>query len=370
MITIDDLKKLAEVEGPCLSVYLPLREDVSQTAKTVAGLLAATRLAQKLLEGKGLDAAARGRFLRPIAKVAGNTYWPGRTGGMVIFRAPGFTRASFCPIAMEPQVKLAEEFFVLPLLPGFAPRNDFWVLALSMKRTRLLRGTAKRLTEVELPADVPRGLAEAEGFDRPDHDLENRSAGGASNGQMKGIRSGTSSFRETKPRYIRDFFQRIDRAARPPLTKSGDPLILAGVPRELASYREINTYLPLLDEAIHGSPDAMSEDFLHDAAIQLMEARAALRTEQASHAMDTAADRGLLLQDFEEIAEAARVGQIDHLYVTVQTPENEELVNRIVLDVVRHAGKVFYTESPELTGGFAAILRYRAVPVLARATTL
>jgi hypothetical protein len=367
MIAISDLRKMAGVEGPCLSVYQPLRDDFSLTTKTDAGLPRAAHLAERLLEAKGLDANARARFLRPIAKIAKSVTWPGRTGAVVIFSAPGFVRASYLPGVVEPRVQLADEFFVLPLLPVFGSRCNFWVLALSTKRTRLLRDTAKRLVEMELPADLARGLVEAGGFDRPDHDLENRSSGGPSNGQMTAIRSGTSTFRETKGQYIRDFFKKIERAIRPILAKSGDPLILAGVPRELAIYRAINRYIPLLDQAIHGSPDATSEDFLHSAALQLMEAKTARRTEEAAQAMETAAGRGLLLKDPDEIAKAAREGQVDHLYMTSRAHANEDLVNHAVLDVVRHSGKVVYAESPRFAGGVAAILRYRATPTMASA---
>src|SRR5260370_1114856 len=101
MFAPDDLRRLAEVEGPCLSVIQPLREDFAHAAKTDARLMAAAHLADRLLQERGLDEAARKQFLRPIERIARNSNWPGRTGGLVIFRAPGFTRATFWPGALE-----------------------------------------------------------------------------------------------------------------------------------------------------------------------------------------------------------------------------------------------------------------------------
>src|ERR1700692_327439 len=106
MIALDDLKRLAEVKGPCLSVFQPLRADFARTAKTDARLMAAAHLADGLLQERGLDEAARKQFLRPIERIANNSNWSGRTGGLVIFRAPGFMRASFWPGTLDAQVRL------------------------------------------------------------------------------------------------------------------------------------------------------------------------------------------------------------------------------------------------------------------------
>jgi hypothetical protein len=367
MIALEDLKKMAQVGGPCLSIFQPLREDFSQFTKADKGLLAAAHLADGLLEQRGYEEGARKRFLRPIARIADNTNWPGRTGGVVIFRAPGFTRASFWPTVWEPQVKLADHFFILPLLEGFGERTNFWVLALNTKRVRLLRGTAQRLIEVELHSGVPLSLEEAGAFNPLDHDLENRSSCGPSVGQMKGVRSGTSTFRETRGQYIHDFFKAIDRAIQPILAKSGDPLIIAAVPREVAAYRQINSYEHLLDEAIHGSPDAIPEETLHRRALQLVCAQSSLRAGQAKQQMAAAMDHGLLITDFEEIAREALHGRVDHLYVGSRLTPGEDQVNQTALDVIRHSGKVVYVASLETPGGVAAILRYRAEPALAHA---
>ncbi len=114
MIGFDDLKELAAIQGPCLSVFQPLRDEFSQVTKADARLAAAAKRADALLAEKMFDAAAREGFLRPIFKVAGNTDWTGRTGSMVAFRAPGFTKADFWPDSLVLMVRLGDEFFSLP----------------------------------------------------------------------------------------------------------------------------------------------------------------------------------------------------------------------------------------------------------------
>ena len=266
MIALNDLKEMAEVKGPCLSVFQPLGDNFAHGTKTDAGLLAAVHLADKLLQEKGFDDVARYRFPRPLAKIANRTNCPGRSGASC----------------------------------------------------------------------------------------------GPSNGRMKAVRSGVSSFRETKGQYIRDFFRMIDRAVCPIMSKSRDPLVLAGVPRELTAYREINSYAGLLDEAIHGSPDAMGEEYLRRAALELIHGRSAQATRQVRRYLEAAAGQGLLAVDFDEIAEAAPRGNVDHLYVTEAVQGNEDSLNETLLEVIRHAGKVDFIEARGLESGIAAALRYRA----------
>jgi len=365
MMAPDDLKKLAAIDGPCLSIFQPLRDDFSQVTKADTRLTAAAQKADALLTEKGFSAADREEFLRPIFKVAGNTDWTGRTGSMVVFRAPGFTQASFWPDTLKTHVHLADEFFILPLLAGLAAQRNFWILTLSIHQIRLFRGTMQGLSEVELPKELPRNLADAGAFDQPDHDLESRSAPGVSTGQTAAVRSGTSSARERQGSYLRDFFKMINRAIQPILAGSGDPLILAAVPRELAIYRDVNTYALLLEQAIQGSPESLgegrSEDRLHKAALEFVAANSAHTADQARQEMDAAAGRGLLVTDLAAIHEAARIGQVERLFVEANPQANEDSINRTALAVIRNSGTVVCSEALDAPG-VAAILRYRVSP--------
>ena len=374
MITPDDVKKLAAIPGPCLSVFQPLRDVFSQVTKPDTRLTGAAQRADALLCDMGFDDAAREKFLGPIHRIVRNINWSGRTGSVIIFRAQGFTKACFWPDALAPRVHLAGEFFILPLLTGLGAPRNFWVLALSINGIRLFRGAMQGLTEVELPKELPRSLSEAGGFDQPDHDLEGRSAPGASTGQTAAVRFGTSSAHETKKRHLHDFFKMIDRAIKPILQRTSDPLVLAAVPRELAIYREVNTYVPLLDEAIHGNPDALGEHRLHQTALELLAAGSGQAAVQSRHEMDTAAGKGLLLRELTAILQAAGAGQIERLFVRANPRADEDLVNAAALAVFRNSGSVICDESLTANEDVAAILRYRVAtepePALAASPTL
>jgi len=59
MLTKDDLKKLAGVCGPCLTIIEPLRDEYSQVTKPATRVVAAIQEAGRLLEEKGFSAAER-----------------------------------------------------------------------------------------------------------------------------------------------------------------------------------------------------------------------------------------------------------------------------------------------------------------------
>ena len=368
MLAIEDLKNLATIPGPCLTIFEPVRDTVLQVTKAATRLVAAAQEADELLAKKGLSDEDRENFLAPIRKFATNTDWTGRNGSVALFRAPGFTKATFWTDVLEPRIVLDDQFLILPLLTGMAAERNYWVLALSINRIHLFRGIGAEFTEYDLPADLPRSLADFMGFDKPDHDLEGRSAKGPSSGAGFGVHFGTTSVPESEAAHLHDYFKAINRAVLPILGRDGgDPLVLAAVPRELSLYRAANTYAPLVEDAVHGNADALGFERIHKDALALIAAHTLRRTEQWQRELDAAAGRKLLLTDLAEIAKAAGYGQIGRFYFNRELAasktaqlETHALVNRIALTVLHNSGVVVSCEGNIPEGGAAAILRYRA----------
>jgi Bacterial archaeo-eukaryotic release factor family 3 len=362
MLTHDDLKRLAAVTGPCLTIFEPLRDDYSQVTKPGTRIVAGIQEAARLLEEKGFSPADRDEMLRPIGKIASNTDWVGRTGSLVLFRSPDFTKADFWPDALPARVHFADEFLVLPLLPGLLRKRDFWLLSLSTKAVRLYRGSRDGLVEAALPAGLPKSLFEDEAFGQPDHSLRGRSSAGPSVGNMKGVQFGTSSARELKADYLHDFFKAVDRGIHAIMAEDRQPLILAGVTRELAIYRIANTYSPVLAGAVHGSPDSLGADVLYAKAAELMSAYSAQAVDATLREMEDAAGRGRLVTDPAEVIDAARVGQVEELLLSPGAPgfhRHEEAINWAALATIRNSGKIGILNAPQLANGVAAILRFR-----------
>lgn len=359
-----DLKQLAGIRGLCLSIIEPLIDGMPHTSGPEARLLGAVKGADALLEERGYDRVSREEFLRPIVNIARNTNWSAGTGSFVVFRSPGFTNAGFWPVTLDANARLADEFFILPLIE--TQRSAVWLLALSLDRVRLLHGEGHGLSEVPLPVNARPNLREFEGFDAPDHDLEGRSASGPSHGAMHAIRFGTGSAHETHNRHIRDFFVQVDRAIQH-LIPEGEPLIIAGVAREIAIYRGVNTCRSLDDRAIQGSPDAFTSAELWARAeeILLMRTKDAARPLLAE--MENAANKGLLLTDPLRILEAARAGSAERLFIDSAklgaSPLDADLVNSAAIAVIHHSGTVVCADGiPDKSSSAAVRLRYRIAP--------
>jgi hypothetical protein len=363
MLTHDDLKRLAGVCGSCLTIFEPLRDEYSQVTKPATRVVAAIQEAGRLLEEKGFNAADRDEMLQPLHKLAANTDWSARKGSLVMFRAPGFTMTAFWPDPLAHRVHFAQEFLILPLLEGMGNGHDFWLLALTLKAVRLFRGSRAGLVEIALPRGVPRNVAEAEGFDQPDHSLRGRSTAGPSVGNMKGVQFGTSNEKESKSDHLYDFFKAIDRGIRPLLEAEHLPLILAGVTRELAIYRKANTYSPLLAGAIHGSPYDGGADTLYKSAAELISAYAAREMDVTLNKLDESANRGLAATEPSAVIEAARAGEVDLLMIAPHAPgyaQREEAINWAALATIRNGGKFGVLHGPRPESGMAAILRFHS----------
>ncbi|HWE52019.1 MAG TPA: hypothetical protein VG273_19660 [Bryobacteraceae bacterium] len=362
MLTHEDLKRLAAVSGPCLTIFEPLRGAHLQGSKPETGINAAIQKAEQLLTENGFGPESRDEMLRPLLKVAANTDWTGRKGSLVLFRGPGFTMANFWPEALAPRVHFGTEFLVLPLLPGLQGKHDFWVLALSIKRIRLFRGSRSGLVEVVLPKDVPASLMQDEAFDIPDHSLRGRSSAGPSVGNMKGVQFGTGSAKELQGDYLHDFFKAVDRGIHPILTRNRNPLILAGVTRELALYRKVNTYPSVLAGGIFGNPDSLGEETLFSKAVDLMAAFSKRAANATLQELESAAGRSVLIHDPAAVAEAAGKGQVEELIVSQDVPgfeQREDLINWAALATIRNSGKISMLGDPRMQSGVAAVLRFR-----------
>jgi hypothetical protein len=261
---------------------------------------------------------------------------------MVLFRAREFVQARFWPDSLEPRIYLGNEFLIVPLLAGLDVPREFWVLALSINCVRLFRATheALRSSIAQPRAAKPCGSHEL-------HPTRPRSreplCGGTVHWSNGRVHFGTSSV-QTKLRLLHDYFKIINRALRPILEPCGDPLILAAVWRELAVYRELNTYSGPVEQAIQGSPDGLRENQLCAKAMKLMAANGGFPTGQYQRKLDIATNRGLLLSDPAAIAKAAQRGQIQRLFLAADYGTDEDLLNSLAITVIRNSGRVAFAK--------------------------
>ena len=358
MFTLEKARELAGVPGPCLTIIHPLGLSPAPVQSAHSKFLSAIPLAKAALAEADAAPEVTDRIVSQVRKLAESAELFNRAGSLLIFSAPGFQRTAFWPELLPQLVKAGPSFYILPLLPKLTARTDYWLLALSINHVRLYHGSEGILEAVELPASLPTNLQDAGGFDAPDHDLENRAPSGSALGQMRRVRFGTASLHEVKNQHLINFFKMIDREIQPILARRPDPLILAAVGHHISHYRQINTYPRLLEQGIHGSADALSEQSLPVRAEQILETY--LLTEalnKARQAMEASSDR-LLTENLHEILAAAEQGSVRCLRLGPVPHGSEDLLNSCVMEVLGHSGTLAVPQHEEDAGPTTAILRF------------
>jgi hypothetical protein len=353
---LDEIKELAAQTGPCISIYLP-QEGVGTNRQMGAG-----RLKTALQEVTRRIGAAResDTFLGPLRKFAEREARDEKHPALVIFHAPDYLKVVRCEEIFPETLHIGERFFVLPALASVLEPVRFNLLALSRKHVRLLACSRKSFEPIDLPEGLATSVEAAGGFDRPDHDLENRSSAGPDRGTPGRIHFGTGANREDA--YLYNFFRAIDRGLHPLLTPEGMPLIVAAVAEEIAVYHRANTYPQLLKAGIQGSPERIPDRELHRLGVQMMIGHYAEKRRKALRQFEEVGGREAILTTIGASLEAARNGHIAHLLINVNGPGRPEDLNRIALDTIVHGGRISVTAPDEIggDGAVSALLRYPA----------
>src|SRR6185295_7880013 len=220
------MKFLAGCHGPCITIVVPAHHPGAQEGSRKAlvhGLVrtAAEQLTRGKLAGRAAD------LLAPLEEIAQESGVEAGGAGFAIFRSPEYTARYYLPdkpgTTTAEKIVIGDYFYLAPFVTDAFAAHEFFVLGLSIKHLRLFRCVNGECRELPLPAAVPVSLDASGGFDKPDRQLENRSASGPSTGAMKGVHVGTLSDPEAFPEYLHHFFGIVDRGLKP--TLEGKPLV-------------------------------------------------------------------------------------------------------------------------------------------------
>jgi Bacterial archaeo-eukaryotic release factor family 7 len=372
-VQLMDLGTIREIllsPGPCITVLLPTYRP-GEPAGSPATLLKANiqEAAKQLAEGS-LPRSAIASLLEPLQNIAEDpSFAAGSHWGRAIFRSLNVFRQFYLTNATGALLTVGGCFAIRHLAPELSRPRVFYVLALSKTHVALLRCEGLHAEIASLPPGVPETLTEALALKPPDHDLEGRSAAGASTGAMHSVRFGTGSGRERQQAHLADYYKLVDRGLQQILREPGIPLILAGVEEDVAIYRGGSTYPGLAKRSISGSPD-IKRDQIHI----LQQAYSILRTdaiERQRAALLAAKERTAppgFLTDPDTILPATFEGRVRELYLNeraektgvfergaYQSCGQEDLLNLAAVQTIIHHGKACSLPAEMMPGGLAAI---------------
>lgn len=365
---LNSIKQISELAAmaapPCISIYLSAYSPENDSIPFGVELHAALQRARQELDSTSVPADGRDLPLERLTEFAKERRWDKERGSLAIFCARNLIRIFRTPHVVSESVHVGNDFYITPLFSALTKHPQFVILALSQNHVRLLRCSDIEAVEADLPASIPRSVEQAGAFDKPDHDLENRSAAGSAPGSRRRIHFGTGAAEEKTDEYISHFFRIIDHEVNRLYRPEGLPLILAAIERELALYKKASSYPHLLQGSIQGSPERISSSQLHRSALRVLDTEAAAEEDNLLSQFKEAQSSGRTLTDIPAILTAAPLGHIHLLFLSEQkrAPAEEELLNLIALETLRHGGNVATFAHRQLPsrGSAAAILRYKA----------
>jgi hypothetical protein len=179
---------------------------------------------------------------------------------------------------------------------------------------------------------------------------------------------------------ITEYFRLIDDGIHEVLRGEKVPLVFAGVDYLFPMYKEVNSYPGLLDEAVEGNPEGLSEHDLHDKAWEIVRPHFEQEQEEAVSRYKEYRVTGKALNDPEDIIPAAYYGKIETLFVALDLqrwgvfepdtnsvyihqeakPEDYDLLDYAAVQTLLNGGTV-YAVSLEYVPGrppMAAIFRW------------
>lgn len=379
-LQLDELRKLASAEGPCITVSLALQASPNTSRVDFQKLNSATRTVEQKLEEEwpDLSKADRRGLVEPLGEVSDKSdEWGGAGGTLVILRSRDVFRAFEIQDPDVPEtVHVGEFFHVFPYIHGLQLAGQlFYLLALSQNNVRLLRCTRHSSEVVDLGPNTYTSLEDWLNTRMPNASPEHGSVRQSDTGSTAGSFTSTTDV-DNKDRHIANFFNQINGAVFEALRGRTDPLVLCGVDYERTIYAQVNTYPYLWEQGVHGSPEGLKGGEMHARALEVVQDYFAQPAKKALEQWDRLAGGTRATSKFPDIVKAAFEGRVASLLVKEGTStmgvfdrstmemkvggRQEDLVNAAALQTLAFGGDVFLLRPEDVPGGshLAAVLRY------------
>ena len=365
--------------GFCVSLYMPTHRAGRETEQDPIRFKNLLRQAEERLLAEGLNSAqVRDLLKAPQGLLQDQSFWRHQSDGLAVFCSEDVFHLFRLPVRFSELVVVADRFPVKPLLPLLTADGIFFILAVSQNQLRLLEGTQHAVDEIEME-NMPQNLAETLPDGLAEKQLQFHTGTPSGTGSRPAVFHGHETSNETKNR-MRQWFRIIDKHIRGMLPDGRFPLVLAGVDTLFPLYREVNTYLHLMEEGISGNPEGMSPEELHRKAWTIVEPVFKKDRETALDRYRQLAGTGQTTTDIVEAIRAAHHGRVEVLFVAVglqlwgrfdyeqnkvdvhdiPEPGGGDLLDLTAIQTLIKGGKVYALPPPEVPdqAPLAAVLRY------------
>lgn len=363
----------------CLSLFMPTAKagpEVRQNSIRFKNLLGE---AEALLSQRGTPSHLSIKMLKPLQALLPDTiYWANQSSGFAALCSPDFSRTYRLPMECRDFVGLADHFYLQPLIRFLQEDRNFYLLALSRNRARLLHCSMQKIEEIE-PPDMPRNLEEALKYDDPHSQLQFHTGAPGTGGRRPALFHGQGvGIDETKDNVLR-YSYHVNKGLESVFKNKKDPLILATVDYLFPIYRTANTYPFLIEDFVEGNPDNLSDQDLQKLAWPIVEKLRMDEEQRAISAFEEKAGTGFTSSNLKEVIPSASQGRVDSLFIAAEAeqwgfvadmnnevtlhdklkPESYDLLNFAAVQTLRHGGSVYVLPRDKVPGeSMAALYRY------------
>jgi len=316
LLTRSDLEELATPEpaGLHVSLFMPTHR--------YGGAVEADQLAWKNLVDaaevtllKQVRRSEAEKLLAPARELQRDTMdWQYMSDGLAMFLQPKYHRTFRVPAPFSTLAAVGERPVLGPLLRLLSGDEHFLLLALSQARVRLFEGSRNSIEKVQL-TDVPTSLTEVVDPLDPRSDTMARPVGSAGRGGPAVFYGHGAGDQHVKSREVTKFLRAVATGLRDLLSNQTAPLILVGVEELVASYRAVNSYANVLDDAVIYGTDAATPEELHELAWPLVERKLQAEREAVFARFQELHGTGRVSSDLETVVTAAREGRIETLFI-------------------------------------------------------
>lgn len=356
LVTRADIDVLAEPGGgdTQISLFMP-------THRFGRGI-EADRLGWKNLVD-GVEAALVERLRRPDLEALlaparelqeDGMAWQHMSDGLAMFLRPGWERTFRVPAPMPALATVGDHLVLGPMLRLLSGDEHFLLLALSQREIRLMEGSRNTVEAVHL-GDVPTSLTEAVEPQEARSDAMARPAASAGRGGPAVFFGHGAGDDHHKNAEVVRFLRLVSTGMHDVLTTQTSPMVLAGLEHLVSTYRDVNRYPYLVEDAVDRNPDQLTPEELHELAWPLIEQRLRAERSRVIDRFHELHGTGRVSADLQTIGRAAAEGRVDTLFVQAD-PWCWERVDDATLPIVELGVDTRYAECEQVDAAAVATL--------------
>lgn len=375
----DKLQHLSDFKGnDCVSIYIPTHRKGKEVHEMKDSRVLKNHyqdIKNTLKERKGIPENEAIAFLEPIHElIQDREFWHHQTKGLSIFLADNFFEYYHLPYQVDAFSRLANSFYLMPLVSMFSDDDRYYILSLGLNKTRLMEATRYHIREIKGGLMMSNGIDEVyklydfgkgiRNQSSSQHGSEQRSAGNKGGAAFHG--QGNAS--DDDQQFIAEYFQNVEEELKDLISNHELPILLVGVDRLHPIFRDSVSAFKFFEEGITGNHEQTGKDRLHQLANEQVEPYLSSNRHRQSEVYQELVGTGKASYNINDIAPAAIDGRIDTLFVvkgthqygvidptdnSVDTKKEttvgaQDLVSKAAVETVLNSGHTFLVDKEHL----------------------